>query len=201
MVSSMILSILPSTMSSMMKVRSTLPLDSSICPSFTSRPIVLSRRSSCSSKTCSNYLENLLWNDQDLSALKVDLVEPAGDLVGRLEVRLDVHPVVLQRDFTHLVVRMTMVAEVAKMMMTVVMIMVLTVLKWINVFTTSQTQSRYHHKWAKWSAHLARVDVCQELVDFNERFLLLRVFDLVGDAKVDSESKIPERGKVKVTSR
>ena len=104
MVSSMILSILPSTMSSMMKVRITFPLDSSICPSFTSRPIVLSRRSSCSSKTCSNYLENLLWKDQDLSALKVDLVEPAGDLVGRLEVRLDVHPVVLQRDLTHLVV-------------------------------------------------------------------------------------------------
>lgn len=48
----------------------------------------------------------------------------------------------------------------------------------------------------KWSAHLARVDVCQELVHFNERFLLLRVFDLVGDAKVDSESKIPERGNV-----
>ena len=63
--------------------------------------------------------------------------------MGRLEVRLDVHPVVLQRDLTHLVVRMTMVA---KMMMTVVMRMVLTVLKWINVFTTSQTQSRYHHK-------------------------------------------------------
>ena len=43
------------------------------------------------------------------------------------------------------------------------------------------------------SAHLARVDVCQELVHFNERFLLLRVFDLVGDPKVDSESKVPER--------
>ena len=43
------------------------------------------------------------------------------------------------------------------------------------------------------SAHLACVDICQELVHFNERFLLLRVFDLVGDPKVDSESKVPER--------
>ena len=40
--------------------------------------------------------------DQDLSALKVDLVEPAGDLVGRLKVSLNVHPVMLQRDLTHL---------------------------------------------------------------------------------------------------
>ena len=45
----------------------------------------------------------------------------------------------------------------------------------------------------KISAHLACVDICEELVDFDEGFLLLRVFYLVGDAKVDSECEIPER--------
>ena len=60
------------------------------------------------------------------------------------------------------------------------------------------TQSRCHHKASaqNLSAHLACVDICEELIDFDERFLLLRVFDLVGDAKVDSESKVPERGRI-----
>ena len=141
MVSSTILSILPSTMSSMMKVRSTFPLDSSICPAFTSRSIVSSWRLSFASKIWSKQISSQEKNNRYLSALKVDLVEPAGDLVGRLEVRLDVHPVVLQRDLTHLVVRMTMVAEVMRMLMTVVMRMVLTVLKWINAFLCCQLNS------------------------------------------------------------
>ena len=42
-------------------------------------------------------------NNRYLSALKVDLVNPAGDLVGGLQVSLDVHPVVLQRGLAHLV--------------------------------------------------------------------------------------------------
>ena len=75
---------------------------------------------------------------QDLPALKVDLIEPGGDLVGRLEVRLNVHPVVLQRDLAHLVkmtvvmVRtlVTMMAMVMSTMTTMVMMrIVLTVLK------------------------------------------------------------------------
>ena len=47
----------------------------------------------------------LVWNyhkSRDLSTFKVDFVDPEGDLVRRLQVRLDIHPVVLQRGLAHL---------------------------------------------------------------------------------------------------
>ena len=47
----------------------------------------------------------LVWNyhkSRDLSTFKVDFVDPEGDLVRRLQVSLDIHPVVLQRGLAHL---------------------------------------------------------------------------------------------------
>ena len=43
--------------------------------------------------------------------------------------------------------------------------------------------------------YLTSVDISEELVDLDEGFLLLGVFDLVGDTQVDPESKIPGRRK------
>ena len=62
-------------------------------------------RGDCHSRRKSDQSKSVLRkkNNRYLSALKVDLVNPAGDLVGGLQVSLDVHPVVLQRGLAHLV--------------------------------------------------------------------------------------------------
>ena len=54
-------------------------------------------RGDCHSRRKSDQSKSVLRkkNNRYLSALKVDLVNPAGDLVGGLQVSLDVHPVVL----------------------------------------------------------------------------------------------------------
>ena len=65
-----------------------------------------------------------------------------------------------------------------------------------NLLNKGVITKNHHHK-----GYLACVDIRQELVDFNESFLLLGVFDLVGHPKVDSESKISERKQSNATGK